>query len=99
MTNLRQVVEKLAAEAVGPEAWWWLSFADPDRPKGEQFLGVAIVRARGLGLAITRCHQLKINPGGQVQGYEIPPDVKIVEGTADRLLSRKELVLARYVEE
>jgi hypothetical protein len=27
------------------EPWWWLSFADANRPTGQQFLGVAIMQA------------------------------------------------------
>jgi hypothetical protein len=34
--------------------YWWLSFVDPRKPKGQRFLGVAIVMAssfdEGLGL-------------------------------------------------
>lgn len=71
---------------------WWLSFADPDRPKGEQFLGVAIVRASGMGPAVTTAHVLKINPGGEVQGVEIPKTLAPPDEWIGRLLSREEIV-------
>ena len=31
--------------------WWWLSFCDPDKPRGSQFLGVVIVRGESMGAA------------------------------------------------
>lgn len=69
--------------------WWWLSFADADRPKGQQALGVAIVKAPHLVLAIKKAWALGINPGGEVMGF-------IVEKPAlhqqNRLISPKELL-------
>lgn len=50
---------------------WWLSFADPHKPKGEQFLGVAIVQAASMKLAVSRTWELQINPGGEVIGVPI----------------------------
>ena len=52
---------------------WWMSFADSDRPDGEQFLGVALVEASSLSEAMTRSWLTKCNPGGEVQSVEIPP--------------------------
>jgi hypothetical protein len=57
-------------EGIRPRlVWYWLSFADASRPKGEQFLGAAIV---GPSLsfieAIRLAHTLSCNPGGEVQG-------------------------------
>lgn len=46
--------------------WWWLSFADGDRPPGSQFLGCAAVDAPDMPSAIRRAHVLGINPGGEV---------------------------------
>ena len=72
-------------------AWWWLSFADGDRPKNEQFLGVAIVQARSLHEAIKAAWALGCNPGGQVMGADVPPEIgPPPEGYAGRLLSRVE---------
>ena len=50
---------------------WWLSFADPDQPKGSQFLGVAIVDAVCFEEAVVWSHMLGCNPGGEVQGVDI----------------------------
>lgn len=69
----------MKAKAACEVGWWWLSFADGDRHAGQQFLGIAVVRAAGFGLAVMQTHALGINPGGEVQGKEIrancpPPD-------------------------
>lgn len=51
----------------------WLSFADPTRPTGRQFLGAAIVRADRIITAVRRAHALGINPGGEVMSMWIDP--------------------------
>lgn len=72
--------------------WWWLSFADPNKPRGSQFLGVSIVLAPDFLGAIQKAHALKINPGGEVRAYPMPapPDSKyqhrlLLPGSADLL--------------
>lgn len=67
---------------------WWLSFADADRPKGEQFLGVAIVPAHDLIGAIKVSHALGCNPGGQVLGQPLDPPRPIPPEHLERLLDR-----------
>lgn len=58
----------------------WLSFADPKRPSGEQFLGVAIIEAPDFLTAVLLSHSLGANPGGEVMGaaypdgFPLPPD-------------------------
>lgn len=47
--------------------WWWLSFADDTG-----FLGVAIVQASLMELAVSQAHSLGINPGGEVFGHPVP---------------------------
>lgn len=53
---------------------FWMSFCDPDRPKGRQFIGVALVEAPTLPDAITTAWRTGCNPGGEVQSTEIPID-------------------------
>lgn len=67
---------------------FWLSFADPGRPKGTQFLGVAIVVADDFLTAVRKAHALGINPGGEVQGAgtALLPASKYL----DRLLTKEE---------
>jgi len=46
-------------------AWYVLSFAHPERPKGEQFLGWIVVRATNPEDAIRESRAYGINPGGE----------------------------------
>lgn len=71
--------------------WWWLSFADPDRPKGAQFLGAAIVQGRDIAEANQRAWTLKINPGGEVQGVIIDLIYEPAPGWGDRLMSKADV--------
>ncbi len=52
-------------------SYFWLSFADGDLPKGQQFLGACIVQAETNIDAVTKAHLLGINPGGEVMMVEI----------------------------
>lgn len=74
-----------------PVKTWWLSFADPLRPKGQQFLGVAIVDAIGFIEAVKVTHLLGINPGGEVKGWPAPTGTAIPNGARYRLLQLDEL--------
>lgn len=63
------------------EPWWWLSFADPDLPKGSQFLGACIVRGTEPMMAqprstdpVPEAWRQGCNPGGQVSMYRVPDD-------------------------
>jgi hypothetical protein len=50
--------------------WFYLSFVDRDLPntgEGSQFVGACLVPAETLGEAVTVCHVLGLNPGGEVQ--------------------------------
>lgn len=83
--------------ASGTDAYWWLSFCDPDKPTGQQFIGIIIVKAKGFTLAVRRTHSLMINPGGEVQGCEIPIDtpwLPIKDEHLDRLMSKADLKAA-----
>ena len=61
-----------------PVSFWWLSFADAERPRGTQNLGCTIVAAETLTEALVVTHRLGINPGGAVQAIGIFDD-----GTVD----------------
>jgi len=82
--------ELLEQESDQPERWWWLSFADPYLPTGTQFLGVSLVKASGFATATTYAHLLGINPGGEIQGHEIPDGFYVDKKYQHRLLTRKE---------
>ena len=51
--------------------WWWLSFCDERRPRGDRFLGVCIVQGDELADAIQEAWRLGCNPGGEVLGFPI----------------------------
>lgn len=76
-------------------SWFYLSFADPGRPKGTQFLGGAYVEAESLAEAVTRSHTLGINPGGEIKGIgPLPPEAvqeHVLPEDRNRLLTLAEL--------
>lgn len=74
--------------------WWWLSFVDPELPEGSRFLGVAIVQAGDFAAAVARAHRLGINPGGEVEGIEMPTIAATPEDMRERLLGQQEAQMA-----
>lgn len=75
-------------------AWWWLSFADPDLPKGKQFLGVCVVDADDVADALKTAHAAGCNPGGEVQAFDVTEaaeDPAFKRLPKYRLLSREEI--------
>lgn len=70
----RKAIEKLE-KPDGEPRLFWLSFWNPENPRGERILGMCIVRARGFVEAVRIAHALEINPGGQVEGNEISAEV------------------------
>lgn len=67
---------------------WWLSFADPHRPQGSQFLGVVIVEAEGDMEAFAKTNVLGVNPGGEIQYVPLPLPVDVT--WENRLLTKEE---------
>ena len=96
--NAEQVQERkamlLAQEQDNPPAQWWMSFCDPDKPKGQQFLGVAIVEAPGFIHAHQKAWALGINPGGQIQASQVDG---VPAEYHDKLLSLADLEAAGLV--
>jgi hypothetical protein len=82
-----RVAQVLRSELDQPEEWHYLSFAD------EVFRGVVIIKAHGITDAITKCHHLNINPGGQVLGVSIPDEIiaQVPDTHRNRLLSEAEV--------
>ena len=81
-----EAIEAIAAEQGNPLAWYWLSFVDVSRPKGQQFLGACIVQARGIATAVREAHLRGCNPGGQVK--VVGPSYAPLQDWANRLLSK-----------
>lgn len=79
--------------------WFYLSFADPRRPKGTQWLGGCYVEVTakgedGMRAALITSHVHRINPGGEVQITELPKgliDRVAAPRNRWRLLNREEL--------
>lgn len=69
---------------------WWLSFADINLPRGQQFLGVVIIEAADSKEALLRSHALNVNPGGQVRMLPLPSWLQVDAKWLKRLLSRQE---------
>jgi hypothetical protein len=73
--------------------YFWLSFVDDTRPKGEQFLGGCAVEADSVEQAIRRAWALGINPGGEVAAVQVPKHLEknLTRYGLDRLLTKAEL--------
>lgn len=83
---------KAACRETGAMSLFWLSFCDPERPEGTQFLGVAIVDGTELLSATSRAYALGCNPGGEIMSLQVAPNLVglIDERWRDRLLTRAE---------
>lgn len=69
--------------------YYWLSFCDPDREEGDQFLGAAIVPAsNGIEAAVSVAWDLGCNPGGEVVMIELPEGD--LSKYAGKLMNRQE---------
>lgn len=75
-----------AEERKGPLGLWYLSFASE-----EGFLGGCVVEAYGINTAITKAHELGINPGGEVMSMEIDPTKLAAGDFRNRLLNKAQL--------
>jgi hypothetical protein len=78
-------------EMAGPEHRYWLSFCDPNLPKGQTFLGACVVRAHGVITASQAAWDRGCNPGGEMACWELPDSKPIDERFIHRLLSRAEI--------
>ena len=71
---------------------YYLSFADPKKTPGSQWLGCAYVEAESLPHAVFHeSHRHGCNPGGEVMSIELPIDAPVKQDYRNRLLSEKEL--------
>jgi hypothetical protein len=74
-------------------ALWWMSFADPGRSKGQQFLGLVILEAPTPREAMQKAWDMEINPGGQIMFIELPNEMKAeYERYMNRLLQKVDLI-------
>lgn len=68
--------------------YWYLSFADPSKPRGKQWLGGCYVKGDDIRQAMLRAWEAGCNPGGQIYGIPVenPGDAFV-----DRLLNKEQL--------
>lgn len=75
-------------------SWWWLSFVDPDRPEGDQYLGAVLLKADDVAHALFCSHEKGLNPGGEIAMFEIPKEfeyrIEVNMNLTHRLLTREE---------
>lgn len=75
-----------------PNKLHWLSFIDPKRPTGDQFIGVVIVEAPTFDLAVLSAHMSECHPGGEAAGVELPDEKVVVPAEfRNKLLTRDQL--------
>ena len=80
--------EELGKELKNPLVWWYLSFSEP-----KKFLGVVVLEAHGIVHASMKANAMKINPGGQMIGAVIPPEVPLpLAADRNRILSRADVL-------
>ena len=87
--NLDATLAVMREVAGEPISWWWISFTDTTG-----FLGAAIVQGHTVGSALTRAHELGVNPGGEAVLAQIGPDLTgtpVRPKHTDRLLSREQI--------
>lgn len=89
----------LLIDMYGTGEYYWLSFADPNKPKGTQFLGVIILEANGFLNAVSKCNYLKLNPGGEIKGLLFSKEKfdKIEDKYKNKLLSYDDLVEGGFI--
>lgn len=80
----------LLTESIAPLQWLWMSFCDTSKPRGFQFLGVIIVKARGAATAIREINRLGINPGGEIMTIELGNVIFDESKYANRLLTKEQ---------
>jgi hypothetical protein len=79
---------------------FWMSFSDPDRPEGVQFLGVALVEAANEVEMMTKSHLTGCNPGGEIQFVSIdmeavPEDMRKALENAPRDILMPKILLEK----
>lgn len=60
-------------------SFFYLSFCDTSRPKGQMFLGATVVRGADPDDALAQATRLGVNPGGEVAFVQFRPEFTEVE--------------------
>lgn len=82
-----RIAEVARQELQEPETWHYVSFAD------KVFHGAVIIMAHGVTDALSKCHRLNINPGGEVMWILMPDEIiaQVPEADRNRLLTREDV--------
>ena len=69
-----------------------MSFADPKKAPGTQFLGCLVLKAEDIIDAAQKAHRLKLNPGGEILASKMPTPMspkmfEVLEPYLGKLLS------------
>ena len=75
----------------------WMSFCDPLKQKGTQFLGVVLTKELILANAIDYLWEIDVNPGGEISAIEFESDDDFIKSKVDRLLNGSDLAKALAV--
>lgn len=80
----------------------WLSFCDPDKPEGTQFIGACIVECSApddIAGAVRSAWAHGCNPGGEAMGYPIPSERshEVPKHLRNRLMGKQEWTDAGFV--
>lgn len=82
--------------------FYYLSFCDPAKPTGTQFLGATVVEAGDPSDMLTKTHLNGTNPGGEVEFLEL--DFETVDDLPEtarsylnRFVPREEVMAGRYM--
>jgi hypothetical protein len=94
-------------EVTEEKNYWWLSFADLNKPEGEQFLGATILRGNSLVEVTKEAWRREINPGGEIKGSMISPKdfLEIIEKYPEideyrgRLVGKEELIKEGHLQQ
>lgn len=68
----KHYAQLLIEESALPSKQIWCSMADPNLPKGSQFLGAVVVQAQGVAWATHELNSRGLNLGGEIMFVEIP---------------------------
>ena len=77
-----------------PPHFWYLSFADPEKPEGQQWLGACAVQANGFLDAVCAATLHGCNPGGQAIGWDLGDWAPVPADFMNRVLSLDDLAEA-----
>jgi hypothetical protein len=78
---------------------FWITFKDPDKPRSQQFLGVAIIdvktfsKKRAWKTVLRKAWNLGINPGGECMIQMLGPENTIPAEHKHKLITDEELLI------